>query len=166
MAKHRLISAHRVARQQLFYWLICSMSKLLELNAEHGDHNEVPLVAFIRERNLHRLYALHSSLSGRCDSGLGKAYCIPSLPTSVPAVNFCLPPCPVDCIDMIPIKQTIDDWKWSLPGEMLASNESSSAPAKEPAQWTLSSATSMVAFILTIIRSESLTPAFTACEPA
>jgi len=24
--------------------------------------------------------------------------------------DLCLPPCPVDCIDMIPIKKTIDDW--------------------------------------------------------
>ena len=24
--------------------------------------------------------------------------------------DLCLPPCPVDCIDMIPIKQTLDNW--------------------------------------------------------
>jgi electron transport complex protein RnfB len=29
--------------------------------------------------------------------------------------KLCLPPCPVDCIDMIPIGQTIDDWKWTAP---------------------------------------------------
>jgi electron transport complex protein RnfB len=29
--------------------------------------------------------------------------------------KLCLPPCPVDCIDMLPIPQTIDDWKWTSP---------------------------------------------------
>jgi electron transport complex protein RnfB len=33
--------------------------------------------------------------------------------------ELCLPPCPVDCIDMIPIRQTIDDWKWVMPGNDL-----------------------------------------------
>src|SRR5210317_1157902 len=33
--------------------------------------------------------------------------------------ELCLPPCPVDCIAMIPIRQTIDDWKWSIPGAQL-----------------------------------------------
>ena len=29
--------------------------------------------------------------------------------------ELCLPPCPVDCIHMIPITQTIGTWKWSYP---------------------------------------------------
>jgi len=33
--------------------------------------------------------------------------------------KLCLPPCPVDCIDMIPSRQTIDDWKWSTPPDPL-----------------------------------------------
>jgi electron transport complex protein RnfB len=46
--------------------------------------------------------------------------------------ELCLPPCPVDCIDLIPIKQTIDDWKWSLPGTTPASTEPSPELGKEP----------------------------------
>ena len=30
--------------------------------------------------------------------------------------DLCLPPCPVDCIDMIPIKQTLDNWVAPEPG--------------------------------------------------
>ncbi len=29
--------------------------------------------------------------------------------------ELCLPPCPVDCIEMIPIKQTLAQWKWPQP---------------------------------------------------
>jgi len=29
--------------------------------------------------------------------------------------ELCLPPCPVECIDMVPVKQDIGNWKWSLP---------------------------------------------------
>ena len=28
---------------------------------------------------------------------------------------LCLPPCPVECIDMVPLKITIGNWKWPLP---------------------------------------------------
>lgn len=102
--------------------------EVLELNAENGDHNEIPLVAFIRE-----------------DTCIGCTLCIQACPVDAilgsakhmhtiivdecTGCELCLPPCPVDCIDMIPIKQTIDDWKWSLPGEMLASTESGKEPA-------------------------------------
>jgi electron transport complex protein RnfB len=29
--------------------------------------------------------------------------------------ELCLPPCPVDCIDMVPIKETTENWKWKYP---------------------------------------------------
>lgn len=29
--------------------------------------------------------------------------------------ELCIEPCPVDCIDMLPVKQTVKNWKWSLP---------------------------------------------------
>lgn len=29
--------------------------------------------------------------------------------------ELCVPPCPVDCIEMVPIKQTLAQWKWPLP---------------------------------------------------
>ena len=27
----------------------------------------------------------------------------------------CLPPCPVDCIDMQPLPETTDNWRWPFP---------------------------------------------------
>ena len=29
--------------------------------------------------------------------------------------ELCLPPCPVDCIDMAPIKENAENWKWKYP---------------------------------------------------
>ena len=29
--------------------------------------------------------------------------------------ELCLAPCPVDCIDMVPVVQTIANWKWAYP---------------------------------------------------
>jgi len=29
--------------------------------------------------------------------------------------ELCLPPCPVDCIDMVEIPETTDNWKWKYP---------------------------------------------------
>ena len=31
--------------------------------------------------------------------------------------ELCVAPCPVDCIDMVPLKQNIDTWKWPSPEE-------------------------------------------------
>lgn len=29
--------------------------------------------------------------------------------------KLCVPPCPVECIDMVPVKEDIGEWKWPLP---------------------------------------------------
>ena len=29
--------------------------------------------------------------------------------------KLCVPPCPGDCIDMVPVDQTLNDWKWPYP---------------------------------------------------
>ena len=29
--------------------------------------------------------------------------------------ELCIPPCPVDCIEMIPVKQTLKNWRWPEP---------------------------------------------------
>jgi electron transport complex protein RnfB len=31
--------------------------------------------------------------------------------------DLCVEPCPVDCIDMIPVETTIANWKWPSPAE-------------------------------------------------
>ncbi len=39
--------------------------------------------------------------------------------------DLCVEPCPVDCIDMLPVAETIADWKWSIPtkpGQMIVTD--------------------------------------------
>lgn len=31
--------------------------------------------------------------------------------------ELCLPPCPVECIEMVPVKETPDTWRWPYPGD-------------------------------------------------
>ena len=37
--------------------------------------------------------------------------------------ELCLPPCPVDCIEMVPIKETTENWKWKYPVHKLKVDE-------------------------------------------
>jgi electron transport complex protein RnfB len=37
--------------------------------------------------------------------------------------ELCLPPCPVDCIEMVPIKETTENWKWKYPVHKLTVDE-------------------------------------------
>lgn len=32
--------------------------------------------------------------------------------------DLCIPPCPVDCIYIVPVEETVADWKWPLPNEV------------------------------------------------
>jgi electron transport complex protein RnfB len=34
--------------------------------------------------------------------------------------DLCRPPCPVDCIDMVPVQQDIRTWKWPFPEQKTA----------------------------------------------
>jgi len=31
--------------------------------------------------------------------------------------DLCIPPCPVDCIYIVPVKETVANWKWPTPAE-------------------------------------------------
>jgi electron transport complex protein RnfB len=33
--------------------------------------------------------------------------------------DLCIPPCPVECIDIVPVRETITNWIWPLPGDTL-----------------------------------------------
>jgi electron transport complex protein RnfB len=37
--------------------------------------------------------------------------------------ELCLPPCPVDCIEMVSIKETTENWKWKYPVHKLKVDE-------------------------------------------
>ena len=44
--------------------------------------------------------------------------------------DLCVEPCPVDCIDMIPLGQSVQSWKWDLPlppGQLIATDREQTA---------------------------------------
>jgi electron transport complex protein RnfB len=44
--------------------------------------------------------------------------------------DLCVEPCPVDCIDMIPLGSSVQSWKWSKPlppGQLIASDREQAA---------------------------------------
>lgn len=91
--------------------------EVLPLNEEHGQHNELPLVAFIDEQNC--IGCTLCIQACPVDAILGSAKHMHTIiEAECTGCELCLPPCPVDCIDMIPIKQTLSDWKWSAPDEL------------------------------------------------
>jgi electron transport complex protein RnfB len=90
---------------------------VLPLNEEHGEHNELPLVAFIDELNC--IGCTLCIQACPVDAILGSAKHMHTIiEAECTGCELCLPPCPVDCIDMIPVKQRLADWKWSAPDTM------------------------------------------------
>ena len=84
------------------------------LDAEHGAEKDVPLVAVIRE-----------------DECIGCTKCIQACPVDAilgsakqmhtviadecTGCDLCVEPCPVDCIDIVPVKPTLQTWGWDRP---------------------------------------------------
>lgn len=90
---------------------------VLPLNEEHGEHNELPLVAFIDEQTC--IGCTLCIQACPVDAILGSAKHMHTIiEAECTGCELCLPPCPVDCIDMIPVKQRLADWKWSAPDAM------------------------------------------------
>jgi electron transport complex protein RnfB len=87
------------------------------LDEEHGEEAEVKTVAYIRE-----------------DECIGCTKCIQACPVDAilgaaklmhtvivdecTGCDLCVEPCPVDCIDMLPVEQTLQEWKWTAPNKV------------------------------------------------
>lgn len=83
------------------------------LDEAHGAEADIKKVAFIRE-----------------DECIGCTKCIQACPVDAilgaakqmhtvivdecTGCDLCVDPCPVDCIDMVPITQTTETWKWDF----------------------------------------------------
>ncbi len=91
--------------------------EVMPLNEEHGEHLDVPMVAIIDEQ-----VCIGCTLCIQAcpvDAILGAAKHMHTvIEDECTGCELCLPPCPVDCIDMVPVKQTLEDWKWPIPKEL------------------------------------------------
>ena len=93
-------------------------TEVLELNAENGEHLALPLIAVIDENTC--IGCTLCIQACPVDAILGSAKHMHTVITDeCTGCELCLPPCPVDCIEMLPISQSIDDWKWSRPTDRL-----------------------------------------------
>jgi len=89
-------------------------TEVVDLNAEHGEYLEVPLLAVIDEQTC--IGCTLCIQACPVDAILGAARQMHTvIADECTGCKLCLPPCPVDCIDMVPIEQSIDDWKWTAP---------------------------------------------------
>lgn len=85
-----------------------------ELDAEHGEESEVKTVAYIREDEC--IGCTKCIQACPVDAILGSAKFMHTiLADECTGCDLCVEPCPVDCIDMLPVKETIADWRWSTP---------------------------------------------------
>jgi len=83
------------------------------LNAENGVE-ELPTVAIIDEQ-----VCIGCTLCIQAcpvDAILGAAKQMHTvIAEECTGCKLCIPPCPVECIDMIPVEQDIEHWKWPYP---------------------------------------------------
>jgi electron transport complex protein RnfB len=97
------------------------------LNPEHGVEEDVKTVAVIDEQ-----LCIGCTLCIQAcpvDAILGAAKQMHTvIADECTGCDLCLPPCPVDCIEMVPVKTDIHNWKWSFPTE---TSKADSAPKKE-----------------------------------
>ncbi len=85
-----------------------------ELDAEHGEESEVQTVAYIREDEC--IGCTKCIQACPVDAILGAAKQMHTVIASeCTGCDLCVDPCPVDCIDMIPVPETIADWRWEMP---------------------------------------------------
>jgi Na+-translocating ferredoxin:NAD+ oxidoreductase subunit B len=88
--------------------------EVIPLSEEHGEHKDVPMVAFIDEQTC--IGCTLCIQACPVDAILGSAKHMHTIIASeCTGCELCLPPCPVDCIDMIPVHQPLGEWKWSAP---------------------------------------------------
>ena len=95
-----------------------------ELDEEHGQESEVKTVAYIREDEC--IGCTKCIQACPVDAILGAAKLMHTvIAAECTGCDLCVEPCPVDCIDMLPVAETIADWKWSIParpGQMIATD--------------------------------------------
>jgi Na+-translocating ferredoxin:NAD+ oxidoreductase subunit B len=85
--------------------------EVLPLADELADANPIPMVAFIREDEC--IGCTKCIQACPVDAILGAAKLMHTvIESECTGCDLCVEPCPVDCIDMLPVKPTIETWSW------------------------------------------------------
>ncbi len=86
----------------------------MELDEEAGVATEIPEVAIIVEKDC--IGCTLCIQACPVDAIMGAAKQMHTvIEAECTGCELCLPPCPVDCILMVPIKITVDNWKYKQP---------------------------------------------------
>ena len=97
---------------------INAIAKLLDITAvpldeEHGQE-ELRTIAYIREDEC--IGCTKCIQACPVDAILGSAKLMHTvIEKECTGCDLCVDPCPVDCIDMLPVKTSIDTWYWPSP---------------------------------------------------
>ena len=90
--------------------------EVLPLDPEAGIELEQPLIAIIREAEC--IGCTLCIQACPVDAILGAAKQMHTvIEAECTGCKLCVPPCPVECIDMLPIKTTLADWKFPAPNK-------------------------------------------------
>jgi len=88
--------------------------EVVPLDAEHGEEDLRPKVAFIREAEC--IGCTKCIQACPVDAILGAAKQMHTVIASeCTGCDLCVEPCPVDCIDMIHEEASLQNWRWHLP---------------------------------------------------
>ncbi|WP_287604214.1 electron transport complex subunit RsxB [Thiothrix sp.] len=113
--------------------VIKSLAELLgveakPLDAENGEHSDVPLLAIIDENTC--IGCTLCIQACPVDAIVGAAKHMHTVIASeCTGCKLCLPPCPVDCIAMVPLKAEPANWKWPYPVFSLVQQPANDAQA-------------------------------------
>ena len=84
------------------------------LDSEHGEESDTRTIAYIREDEC--IGCTKCIQACPVDAILGAAKLMHTVIVSeCTGCDLCVDPCPVDCIDMLPVRKDLSDWKWGLP---------------------------------------------------
>ena len=85
------------------------------LNPEHGEHTEKSVVVIDEQVCIGCTLCIQAC---PVDAILGAAKQLHAvIADECTGCELCLPPCPVECIEMVPVKETPDTWRWPHPGD-------------------------------------------------
>ncbi len=83
------------------------------LNPEHGEAAEKTVVVIDEQECIGCTLCIQAC---PVDAILGAAKMMHTvISDECTGCNLCIPPCPEDCIQIVPVAQTLETWKWSMP---------------------------------------------------